>query len=302
MSFFIHGGGFTGNGEARIQGEVEMVVQPDGDILILSGSTDIGQGQRTTHAQIAADVFGLPFERIHMELPDTSLVPDSGPTVASRTCMVVGKVVEDCAVALRDRILGSRPSGGKVWTAAVKKFLAGGGEPSVKLKYQTDPATRWNMKTYEGDAYPCYSWGCDVVEVEVEPDTMEVTISGFWSAQDVGKAIHPVIALGQLEGGSLQGLGFAVLEELKLENGRLLNHRMTNCIIPTSLDAPEMDVVMVEEPFPGGPSGAKGIGELPMDGPAPAVLAAIEHATGIRLHALPASPERLMNAAHRSAE
>jgi len=303
MSFFLHGGGFTGNGEARIQGEVEMVVQPGGDILILSGSTDIGQGQRTTHALIAADVFGLPLDRVTMALPDTSKVPDSGPTVASRTCMVVGKVIEDCAVALLARVMGeeaARP-GPDAWGEAVDAFLKAEGDASVKLKYQTDPDTRWNPDTYEGDAYPCYSWACDVVEVEVEPDTLEVTISGFWSAQDVGKAIHPVIALGQLEGGSLQGLGFATIEEMRFKDGKLLNDRMTNCIIPTSLDAPEMHVHMVEEPFPGGPSGAKGIGELPMDGPAPAVLAAIEHATGIRLESLPASPEALMTAAARSA-
>ena len=303
MSFFLHGGGFTGNGEARIQGEVEMRIEPDGDVTVLSGSTDIGQGQRTTHALIAADVLGLPLERVHMAWPDTSQVPDSGPTVASRTCMVVGKVVEDCAAALLERVMGEGaargPAPGERTTAATK-FVRAGGEASVKLKYQTDPDTRWNPETYEGDAYPCYSWACDVVEVEIEPDTMEVTISGFWSAQDVGRAIHPVIALGQLEGGSLQGLGFATIEELKLEQGKLLNTRMTNCIIPTSLDAPEMDIFMVEEPFEGGPSGAKGIGELPMDGPAPAVLAAIEHATGIRLEALPASPENLMAAAARS--
>ncbi len=304
MSFFLHGGGFTGNGEARIQGEVEMVLQPGGDIHILSGSTDIGQGQRTTHALIAGDVFGLPLDRVTMAIPDTSKVPDSGPTVASRTCMVVGKVVEDCATALLARVMGDdaeRGPAADAWTEAADAFLAADGDPSVKLKYRTDPDTRWNPDTYEGDAYPCYSWACDVVEVEVDPDTMEVTISGFWSAQDVGKAIHPIIALGQLEGGSLQGLGFATIEELRLRDGKLLNDRMTNCIIPTSLDAPDMEIFLVEEPFPGGPSGAKGIGELPMDGPAPAVLAAIEHATGIRLESLPASPEALMAAAARSA-
>ena len=304
MSFFLHGGGFTGNGEARIQGEVAMTVQGNGDIVIFSGSTDIGQGQRTTHALIAADVLGLPLDRVTLAWPDTKKVPDSGPTVASRTCMVVGKVIEDCATALLKRVLGddaTRSPDPAAWTAAAKKFVKKGGEASVQLKYQTDPDTRWNPKTYEGDAYPCYSWACDVVEVEVEPDTLEVTVSGFWSAQDVGKAIHPVIALGQLEGGSLQGLGFATIEQLQLKNGRLVNDRMTNCIIPTSLDAPEMEIYMVEEPFPGGPSGAKGIGELPMDGPAPAVLAAIEHATGIRLESLPASPEALMTAAARSA-
>ncbi len=125
---------------------------------------------------------------------------------------------------------------------------------------------------------------------------MEVGIVGFWSAQDVGKAIHPVLVEGQLEGGSLQALGFALVEEMKFEDGRLLSNRMTNCIIPTALDAPEMDIRVVECAYDGGPFGAKGIGELPMDGCAPAVLAAIEHATGISLNSLPASPEKLIRA------
>ncbi len=294
MSFFFHGAGFTGNGEARIKGRVRMEVRPDGEVVIYSASTDIGQGTRTVFPQIAAETLGVPIDRIGLHDPDTSVVPDSGPTVASRTLMVVGKVVQDCSEVLRER-LGWGGSGD--WDACVARFLAGGGDPSVELEYQTPPNVQWDNDTYQGEAYPCYAWACDVVEVEVDPDTYETRITGFWSAQDVGKAVHPVLVSGQLEGGSLQALGFAVLEEMKFAGGHLVNNRMTNCIIPTALDAPEMDMRLVEAPFEGGPFGAKGIGELPMDGGAPAVLAAIEHATGLSLDALPASPEALMAAA-----
>jgi len=295
MSFFFHGAGFTGNGEARIKGRVRMELRPDGQLTIYSASTDIGQGTRTVFPQLAATTLGIALERIEVHVPDTSAVPDSGPTVASRTLMVVGKVVEDCSNALKARMGWE----GGDWDTAVAAFFAAGGDPSVELEYQTPPHVEWDPETYQGEAYPCYAWACDVVEVEVCPDTFETRITGFWSAQDVGKAIHPVLVSGQLEGGSLQALGFAVLEEMKFRDGLLTNNRMTNCIIPTALDAPEMDMRLVEAPFAGGPFGAKGIGELPMDGGAPAVLAAIEHATGLSLDSLPASPEALMRAAEQ---
>jgi CO/xanthine dehydrogenase Mo-binding subunit len=293
MAFFFHGAGFTGNGEARIKGRVRMEVRPDGQVVIYSASTDIGQGTSTVFPQLAATTLGVDLERIEVHVPDTSAVPDSGPTVASRTLMVVGKVVEDCSVVLKERL----GYDGGDWDAAVAAFFEAGGDPSVELEYQTPPDVQWDGDTYQGEAYPCYGWACDVVEVEVCPDTYETRITGFWSAQDVGKAIHPVLVAGQLEGGSLQALGFAVLEQMNFRDGHLTNNRMTNCIIPTTLDSPEMDMRLVEAPFAGGPFGAKGIGELPMDGGAPAVLAAIEHATGLSLDALPASPEALMRAA-----
>jgi CO/xanthine dehydrogenase Mo-binding subunit len=313
LSFFFHGAGFTGNGEAKIQGSVRVELGRDGVVTLFSGSTDIGQGTRTIFPQIAAETLGLPMDFARLWEPDTQRVPDSGPTVASRTCMVVGKVVQDCCAELRRRVLGEAAgmagragASGAVdadrWRAAAEAFLGGGGDGTVERKYEVDESLRWNGDRYEGDAYPCYAWACDIVEVEVEPDTMEVAITGLWTAQDVGKAIHPVLVSGQIEGGTLQALGWATVEEMLFKEGRPLNTRMTNYIVPTALDAPEMQVVVVENPFSGGPFGAKGVGELPMDGGAPAVLAAIEHATGISLDSLPASPEALLRAARARRE
>ena len=116
------------------------------------------------------------------------------------------------------------------------------------------------------------------------------------TAQDVGKAIHPLLCRGQIEGGTLQGLGYALLEEVRWKDGRVWNHQLTNYIIPTSVDAPSLDVTIVENPFPGGPFGAKGVGELPMDLPAGAVVAAVAHATGARVDEIPITPERLLRA------
>ena len=155
----------------------------------------------------------------------------------------------------------------------------------------------WDDATYTGDAYPTYGWSCSVVDLDVDLDTGEVLYRRYIGSTDVGKAINPVIVAGQLEGGSLQGLGYATAEEVVLDDvGRMRNDRLTNYIIPTSLDAPEMITRIVEIPYAGGPFGAKGVGEIPMDGPAPAVAQAIEAATGIVLDHLPMTPERVLAA------
>ena len=141
-----------------------------------------------------------------------------------------------------------------------------------------------------------FSYASCCVEVEVDLDTFETRVLHVTTAQDVGKAIHPVLVAGQIEGGTLQGLGWALLEEVRWKDGRVWNHQLTNYIIPTSADAPPIDTIIVEDPYSRGPQGAKGVGELPMDVPAPAVVAAIAHATGIHAGELPVTPERLMRA------
>jgi CO/xanthine dehydrogenase Mo-binding subunit len=159
---------------------------------------------------------------------------------------------------------------------------------------------QWNDDTYRGDAYPCYAWACDIAEVEVDLDTFETKVLGFWAAQDIGKAIHPVMCAGQVEGGTLQAIGWALYENVVWsKDGRILNPRMTNYVIPTSKDAPPFHTVLVEHAFSGGPNGAKGVGELPMDGGAPAIAAAIEQAIGAECNDLPLLPEDLLRAVNR---
>ena len=137
-----------------------------------------------------------------------------------------------------------------------------------------------------------------MAEVDVDLDTGEVAVRDVVAADDIGHAIHPILAEGQVEGGTLQAVGYATIEEIKLADGRYLNDRLATYLIPTSLDAPRITSILVEEPFSGAPHGAKGVGELPMDVPAAAVVAAIHDATGAWIHDLPASPERILAALH----
>jgi CO/xanthine dehydrogenase Mo-binding subunit len=139
-----------------------------------------------------------------------------------------------------------------------------------------------------------FSYAACVVEVEVDLDTGETRVLKVTTAQDIGRAIHPVLAAGQIEGGTLQGLGWALLEDVRWQDGRVWNHQLTNYIIPTAMDAPPMEVEIVEIPYVHGPFGAKGVGELPMDAPAPAVVAAIAHATGVWVTEIPVTSERLL--------
>jgi CO/xanthine dehydrogenase Mo-binding subunit len=299
LSVFMHGAGFTGSGERYLKGKVAVDLVAGGRLLIRSASTDIGQGTETVFRQIAADAAGVPLDRVDFAVPCTTTVPDSGPTVASRTVMVVGSIVETASREVARRVREEQAaSGAQSFEEAADRLLAREGKVTSLLQYQPPDWVSWDDETYKGDAYPCYGWACDVAEVEVDLDTFEVTVTGFWSATDVGKAIHPVMCKGQIEGGSLQALGWALSEEIVWQDGRIRNPRMTNYIIPTSLDAPPFHTILVEAPFALGPGGgAKGIGELPMDGGAPAVAAAVEHATGVAVTALPLTPERLFEAA-----
>lgn len=290
---FMHGAGFTGDGERRLKGQVAVDLLAGGRLRIRTASTDIGQGTETVFAQIAADAAGVPLEAVEMAVPSTSNVPDSGPTVASRTVMVVGSIVELATRDLAERVAAERVAG-ESWPVAADRLLAREGQVSSLRQYEPPSWVKWDEKTYKGDAYPVFAWMCDVAEVEVDLDTFEVELLGFWQAADVGKAINPLMCLGQLEGGTLQSIGWALSEEVIWEGGRIVNPRMTNYIIPTALDAPRFETVLVEVPFEGGPGGgAKGIGELPMDGGAAAVAAAVEHATGLVMDSLPLTPERL---------
>ena len=165
----------------------------------------------------------------------------------------------------------------------------------ITKEYERPEGMAWDDASYRGDAYGSYGWGCDVVELEVDRDTWEVRPLSFLTVHEIGKAIHPMLATGQIEGGSAQGLGYALLEDVVMRDGRMANASLTNYIIPTTLDSPEMRVIMLENPYVGGPFGAKGVGEMPIDGPAPAVLNALRDA-GFDVRAIPATPERLMAA------
>ncbi len=285
LALFYHGSGFTGSGELKLASRAALELTPTG-VRILTSSTEIGQGTRTMHAQIVADTLGVPYETVDVAGPDTSLVPDSGPTVASRTCMVVGRILQRCADELNSRLNGLTP----------QEYFKQHGALRIEEGYEQPDWINWDDTTYHGDAYATYAWGCDVAEVELDPVTHEVRPLRLTSVVDIGKAIHPALARGQVEGGTAQGLGWALNEDVVMRHGAMANAQLTNYIIPTTLDTPPIDVVMLEHPYEGGPFGAKGLGELPIDGPAPAVVNAVRHLQ-IDIRAIPATPERIAEAA-----
>ena len=288
LALVFHGSGFTGGGEVKLASKASLELTPRG-ARILVASTEIGQGTRTMHAQIVADALGLPYAAIEVAEADTGKVPDSGPTVASRTCMVVGKILENCARDMKKRLGGLTP----------RQYLARHGPLVVTRQYEKPGGLAWSDETYRGDAYAAYGWGCDVAEVERDAVTGEVRPLRVTAVQEIGKAIHPVLASGQIEGGTAQGIGWALLEEVVMRDGRMANAQMTNYVAPTTLDTPPIDIVILESPYENGPHGAKGVGEMPIDGPAPAIVNAIRH-LGLDLREIPATPERLFNLERRT--
>jgi CO/xanthine dehydrogenase Mo-binding subunit len=282
LALFYHGAGFTGAGEERLKSKARLDLTSSG-VRILVASTEIGQGTRTMHAQIVSDALGIPYEDVEVAMPDTAISADSGPTVASRTCMVVGKILERCAVEMKAQLGGMTPA----------RYYEEKGALSVILEHVPPAWINWDDDTYQGDAYPTYGWGCDVVELTLDPDTYEARPTHVTAVQEFGRPIHPALAQGQIEGGTVQGLGFALLEQVVMRDGAMANPTLTNYTIPTTLDTPVLDIVMLENPYEGGPSGAKGLGELPIDGPAPAVVNALRH-LGLDLREIPAIPETLM--------
>ncbi len=292
---FLHGAGFTGSGERRLNSLVKMIVDAKtGNPHILVSSTEFGQGTNTILCQVAAEVLGIPYDEVFITQPDTKIVPNSGPTVASRTAMIVGKLVEQTAIKI---LAALQPYGyeiGNTFEQFKKAAIAYGiehGDVNVEARYQSPGDIFWDDEAYRGEAYPAYAWAVYVAEVAVDTSTYSATCTDFYALQEVGKVLHPVLAKGQIEGGVAQGIGYALYEKCVWQRGHMANNQMTNYIMPTSADLPPLHVAFEEIPSIHGPFGAKGIGELPMDGPAPAILNAIEAATGIAFTEVPLLPE-----------
>ena len=298
---FMHGAGFTGSGERYLQSIAGVEALADGRVRILVSSTEIGQGTNTILAQITAETLGIEYGQVEIAQPDTSLVPNSGPTVASRTCMVVGKLVESAAIGLKQTLvkagLLTENYRAQEFADACARYVGEFGPLKSFSQYEAPPGIYWDDDTYRGDAYGAFAWAVYVAEVAVDTATYEIKVEDFVALQEVGRVIHPVLAAGQIEGGVAQGIGFAVFENVVWKDGRMANNQMTNYIMPTSVDVPRIRVYFEEIPYEYGPLGAKGIGELPIDGPAPAVLNAIENALGVLVDEIPLLPEMLMEEA-----
>ncbi len=295
IATFLHGAGFTGSGERYLSSEVAVEGCADGRVRVLVSSTEFGQGTKTVLCQIAAETLELPYEEVEIAQPDTQQVPNSGPTVASRTVMVVGKLVQSAAQGIRDTLIKSDSLrdgySREEFRQACKNYVAKRGQFVAWARYEPPDDVFWDDEKYQGAAYAAYAWAVYIAEVTVELTSYSVSVDDFVALQEVGKVLHPVLARGQVVGGVAQAIGFALYEKVIWQNGRMQNSQMTNYIMPTSADVPPIRVYFEEIGNVHGAFGAKGIGELPMDGPAPAIVNAVEDALGVRFDSIPLLPE-----------
>ena len=295
IAAFLHGAGFTGSGERYLSSVVGVEAIADGSVRVLVSSAEFGQGTNTVLCQIAAETLSLPYEFVSIAQPDTSAVPNSGPTVASRTAMIVGNLVHSAALGLKQTLIGSgalkEGYTPEEFRAACRSHVCKKGELKSYSRYDAPPGVFWDDQKYRGEAYAAFAWAVYIARVSVDLTSYAVTVDDFVALQEVGKVLHPRLAEGQIAGGVAQAIGFALYEKVIWQNGRMLNNQMTNYIMPTSMDLPPIRVYFEELGNVHGAYGAKGIGELPMDGPAPAIVNAIEDALGVSFNSVPLLPE-----------
>jgi len=275
ISLFFHGCGFTGKGEEIIKGTVKLIKYPDSTVEIFVSNVEMGQGATTVLRKIAAEELTLPLTKIKIAIPDTDIVPDSGPTVASRTTMIVGRLIQLAAKDLKDKLNDNK-------------------EHTVFKTYKHPDYIKWNQETLQGDAYPTYSWGVNVVETETNPITFETEIKKVVGVYDIGIDIDKRTAEGQMVGGVVQGLGYATSEVMEFEKGKIKQCSMTDYIVPTSNDIPEIITEFIDNPYKFGPFGAKCAGEMPLVGAAPAYLSAVKQGTKLDLCQIPMTPEMIL--------
>ena len=314
----LHAGGQHLEGSAA-----NAHLRADGSLELAIGGAEIGQGAYTVVGMLAARELGVPLDRVHVVPTDTSRVADSGPTVASRTTVMSGNAVLDVARTIRARLL---PVAAEMLGVPVARVTLADGraldrdgptEEGLALAALTGecyrrkvdlsasgwyapPPKRWDNATGQGEAYCVYCFGTQVAEVEVDLVSGQTRVLRVTAVHDVGRVLGRQLVDGQVEGGVTQGVGWALMEHLKMKDGVPLNPTFTDYLIPTTLDAPVVETHFVEEPYAGGPLGAKGIGEPALIPTAAAIAAAVRDATGLRLTRVPLTPERVLLALHEA--
>ncbi len=311
-TYYGVGLGAGGSYLARTGAFVQML--KDGSVQYAVGTTEMGQGMETVLGQIVAEELGVPFENVTILPTDTSRIPDSGPTVASRATTMSGQALRNACAPIREALLNAAKEHfsyaekeinlGNGWVTADEKKVEVAELAAELIKQRKNlaaqgfhiaPPTSWDEETGQGDAYVVYSWATHIAEVEVNTRTGEVSVTKITAAHDVGKAVNPQMVEGQIEGGAVQGMGYALIEQIPIESGVLQAEDFSTYIIPTSKDVPEINPIIVEHPFPEGPYGAKGFGEHPLMGIAPAVANAVAHAIDARITEIPLLPEKIIS-------
>ncbi len=293
-------------------------VHEDGSVLLFTGITEMGQGSSTVLPQICAEELGVSVDDVRVVQPDTDMVPESGPTVGSRSTTLMGNAIVLAArqvktsildaasevlgvppdrLAARERRIYDRenPERGVAFREAASRCMATG-KRLIGQGWWAPPPASLDPETGQGNPYFVYTYSTHMAEVVVDVETGEVSVTDFVAAFDVGKAVNPKAVEGQIEGGVAMGLGYALMEEVALKDGRIQNLHFSDYLIPTALDMPAVRPIILEVPNLYGPYGAKGIGEMPNIPATPAVLNAIANACGGRVRSLPADPESVFRA------
>jgi len=295
---------------------VHMQIEKDGLVRFRTGLTEYGTGAPSGLIQIAAETMHLPMNYFKLEPPDTDHCSDTGPTVASRTITIGGRATQMVAGKLHQTLKEIAAemlecAAGEVESADAKYYSKSNleravsyveviewayrhGVPLKEAGTFTAPKCEYDPETSQGTTYLQYTYGAVTAEVEVDTETGRVQVIKMVTAYDVGKAINPLSLEGQIEGGTVQGLGYSIMEELIHKDGVVVNPNLADYYIPTSLDIPEIKTIVVEYPGNLGPYGAKAIGEPPIVLPAPAIVNAIDNAIGVRLNQIPATPDRVL--------
>lgn len=281
ISIGYHGGGYTGNGEKVLDSEIKIVIRQDAVVEIYVANTDMGQGAHTTLAQMFFEAIGHPREKCWVQLPNTNKTPNSGPTVASRTIYIIGNMLHDLALEIKNELNFER----------LEDYVLSH-QDQFPMEYhrhfKPDPTVQFDEETYQGIGYKDYSWAACVTQIYYHADTYQIELVKNWSVLDIGKLANPKIAMGQAEGGIIQGLAYGHSEFFyKPEFGRM--HGFTDYTLPTSVDIPKMDIEFIHTDS----AIAKGLGEVPMDFPAPSVRNAVLFALGIKINDYPMTPENI---------
>jgi len=285
---------------------IRLGLKPNGRIALHQGAVDIGQGSNTVIAQICADALGAPLSMIDLVSADTDLTPDCGKTSASRQTFVTGKAAEKAGTSLRGMLLRLANAGadasmafherkiivddnGRLQEVDLTRLPLDAFGYVITAEESFDPPTTPLDENGQGNPYAVYGFGAHMAELEVYMNLGTVRVLKITAAHDVGRAINPTLVEGQIEGGVAQGLGMALMEEFFPGKGENLH----DYLIPTIGDMPPVESILIEDPSPEGPFGAKGIGEQALIPTAPAILNAIHDATGVRITRIPATPDRV---------
>ncbi len=284
LSIGYHGGGYTGNGEKVLHSEIKLVIEKDATVKIYVANTDMGQGIYTTLAQMVNEALGHPLKKTIMQVPNTSKAPNSGPTVASRTIYIIGNLLKELAGNIKSEL-------GFDNLEAYVQDHQDQFPREFRHFFTPDPSVKFDEETYQGIGYKDYSWAACVAEVSYDPITYKVKVDKLWNVLDIGRTVNRTVCEGQVEGGIIQAMGYALTEYFyKPGFGRM--HGFTDYVLPITFDIPTMDIDFIHTDN----TLAKGLGEVPMDYPAPAIRNAFLNATGLRLDAIPLTPENIFEA------